>query len=305
MNMTGNTILITGGGSGIGRGLAEAFHAAGNRVIIAGRRPEPLAEVTAANPGMAFAVLDVADPAAIRAFAERVPQDHPALNVLVNNAGIMKAEDVLTEPFDLLDCEATVATNLLGPIRLTAALLPHLRRQKAAAMVNVTSGLAFVPRADTPTYSATKAAMHSYTQSLRFLLRDTPVQVIELAPPLVATDLTPGQRANPAGDAARRVCPGKHGLVRRRWLGAGNPGRAGQGAAQRGSPGRPRQGVRNDQRRLTARRHDSSGSGVRVSFGVRRLALGAPLPGGTAATPGLARPAAAEPRAGRPRRSGR
>ena len=197
MNMTGNTILVTGGGSGIGRALAEAFHAGGNHVILAGRRPAPLTEVLAANPGMACAVLDVADPEAILAFSTRITRDHPALNVLINNAGIMQAEDVLAEPFDPSAAEATVAINLLGPIRLSTALLPHLRRQPAAAIVNVTSGLAFVPRADTPTYSATKAAMHSYSQSLRFLLRNTTVQVIELAPPLVATDLTPGQRDNP------------------------------------------------------------------------------------------------------------
>ena len=197
MNMTGNTILVTGGGSGIGRGLAEAFHDAGNTVIIAGRRSAPLAEVVAANPGMSSVLLDVADPAAIHAFAGQANHDYPALNVLINNAGIMQTEDALADPFDLSACEATVATNLLGPIRLTAALLPHLRRQSAAAVINVTSGLAFVPRATTPTYGATKAAMHSYTQSLRFLLRDTSVQVIELVPPLLATDLMPGQRANP------------------------------------------------------------------------------------------------------------
>ena len=197
MNMTGNTILVTGGGTGIGLGLAKAFHDGGNTVIIAGRRPAPLAEVVAANPGMTSVVLDVADPAAIQAFAAQAAQDYPALNVLINNAGIMKTEDALADPFDLSACEATVATNLLGPIRLTAALLPHLRRQSAATVVNVTSGLAFVPRAATPTYSATKAAMHSYTQSLRFLLRETPVQVIELVPPLLVTDLMPGQRANP------------------------------------------------------------------------------------------------------------
>ncbi len=197
MNINGNTILVTGGGTGIGRGLAKALHEAGNTVIVAGRRAEPLDAAVAANPGMHALVLDVADPSAIRSVSRRIAADYPALNVLINNAGIMQTEDALADPVDLAVAEATIATNLLGPIRLTAALLPLLRRQAAAAVVNVTSGLAFVPRADTPTYSATKAAMHSYSQSLHHLLRDTAVEVVELAPPLVATDLTPGQRDNP------------------------------------------------------------------------------------------------------------
>lgn len=197
MNMTGNTILITGGGSGIGRGLAEAFHALGNQVIIAGRRQAALDEVTDANPGMASVTLDVTDPDAIRAFAAGITREYPALNVLINNAGIMKAEDLLNQPDDLGDMEATVTTNLLGPIRLTAALLPHLREQPQATIMNVSSGLAFVPLVLTPTYSATKAAIHAYSQALRFQLKDTSVAVIELIPPAVATDLMPGHADNP------------------------------------------------------------------------------------------------------------
>ena len=197
MNITGNTILITGGGTGIGRALAEALHARGNRVIIAGRREGPLKAVADANPGMAWATLDVADPAAIRAFAAQVVRDHPALNVVINNAGIMQPEDLTAEPFDLDVVDATVATNLLGPIRLTAALLPHLRTQPAATVMTVTSGLAFIPLAATPTYNATKAAIHSWTISLRHQLRDTSVEVLELAPPAVATDLMPGHADNP------------------------------------------------------------------------------------------------------------
>ncbi len=197
MDMTGNTILVTGGGSGIGRGLAEAFHHLGNRVIIAGRKSDVLAEVVAANPGMASHVIDVEDGAAIRGFAAAVMAAHPGLNVLINNAGIMRAEDVTVTPYDLSDAEAMIATNLLGPIRLTAALLPHLRAQARAAVLNVSSGLAFVPLSMTPTYSATKAAIHSWSQSLGHQLRATSVQVIELAPPAVATDLMPGSRSNP------------------------------------------------------------------------------------------------------------
>ena len=197
MEMTGNTILITGGGSGIGRGLAEAFHGLGNHVIITGRRRDVLEDTARANPGMAYHVLDVEDAGAIRDFASRVVKDDPALNVLINNAGIMRAEDLLADPFDLADSEATISTNLLGPIRLTTALLPHLRKQKNATVINVSSGLAFLPLARTPTYCATKAAIHSYSQSLRYQLRKTSVRVIELAPPAVATDLMPTSRSNP------------------------------------------------------------------------------------------------------------
>jgi uncharacterized oxidoreductase len=197
MNITGNTILITGGGTGIGRALAEALHARGNQIIITGRREAPLKAVADANPGMAWAALDVADPVAIRAFAAQVVKDHPALNVVINNAGIMQAEDLTAEPFDLDVVDATITTNLLGPIRLTAALLPHLRARPAATVMTVTSGLAFIPLAATPTYNATKAAIHSWTISLRHQLRDTPIEVLELAPPAVATDLMPGHAENP------------------------------------------------------------------------------------------------------------
>lgn len=197
MQMTGNTILITGGGSGIGRGLAEAFHGLGNQVIIAGRRAEVLDAVVAAHPGMARVVFDVEDGAAMPGFVAGVIAAHPGLNVLINNAGVMRAEDLTADPVDLADAEATVVTNMLGPIRLTAALLPHLQRQPRAAVVNMTSGLAFVPLALTPTYSATKAALHSYSQSLRHQLRKTPVEVIEIAPPAVRTDLMASSRGNP------------------------------------------------------------------------------------------------------------
>ncbi|MNE30892.1 NADP-dependent 3-hydroxy acid dehydrogenase YdfG [compost metagenome] len=198
MKITGNTILITGGGSGIGRALAESLHARGNRVIITGRREAPLKAVSDANPGMAWATLDMEDAAAIRTFADRVVQEHPDLNVVVNNAGVMTPEDLTAEPFSLETAETTIATNLLGPIRLTMALLPHLRARPASTVITVTSGLAFIPLVATPTYNATKAAIHSWTQSLRTQLADTSVEVLELAPPAVATDLMPGHAQNPA-----------------------------------------------------------------------------------------------------------
>ena len=197
MNTAHDTVLITGGGTGIGRAFAEALHAKGAKVIIAGRRAAPLTEVVAANPGMAYVVLDVADPAAIRSVAAQVIADHPALNVVINNAGVMKIEDLSQGQIDLALVEETLNINLLGTIRLTAALLPHLLTQKDATVVTVSSGLAFVPLAATPVYNATKAAIHSWSQSLRHQLKGTSVKVVEWAPPAVATDLMPGHAENP------------------------------------------------------------------------------------------------------------
>lgn len=193
MEVSDNTILITGGGSGIGRGLAEAFHASGNKVIIAGRGKEVLEEAASANPGMETVTFDISDRAGIDKFAFEITSQYPDLNVLINNAGIMRREKLIEQQPDLADAEAIVSTNLLGPIHLTAALLPHLLGKSKSVVMNVSSGLAFVPLAITPTYSATKAAIHSYTQSLRYQLQGTGVQVIELPPPYVATDLMDGR----------------------------------------------------------------------------------------------------------------
>jgi uncharacterized oxidoreductase len=195
MKPSGNTILITGGGSGIGAALAHRLHDAGNVIIVSGRRREALEQTIAGRENMHALALDVEQPGAIADFARRVVAEHPALNVLVNNAGIMRFE-ALDAARDLKDAEETVATNLLGPIRMTDALIDHLKAQPDAAILNVTSGLAFVPLVDTPTYCATKAAIHSYTVSLREALKGR-VEVIELVPPAVQTNLTPGQATRP------------------------------------------------------------------------------------------------------------
>ena len=193
MNPTGNTILITGGGSGIGAALARRWHDGGNTVVIAGRRADALRAVAEGRPRIHTMTLDIGSAGAIDDFARDVLAAHPALNVLVNNAGIMRFE-ALERARDLADAEATVVTNLLGPIRLTNALVEHLAGRPQSAIVTVTSGLAFVPLHVTPTYNATKAAVHCYTLSLREVLRGK-VEVIELLPPAVQTGLTPGQES--------------------------------------------------------------------------------------------------------------
>jgi uncharacterized oxidoreductase len=188
MKLNGNTIFITGGTSGIGRALAERFHTLGNTVIIAGRRKALLDEIAKATPGIDTIELDINDAQQIKRVAATLTAKYPSLNVVVNNAGIMPFDD----PSTALDDEAAVGlvnTNLLGPVRVSAAFVEHLKKQPEATIINNSSVLAFVPLAATALYSATKAAIHSYSMSQRFVLRDTSVRVVELSPPWVDTDL--------------------------------------------------------------------------------------------------------------------
>lgn len=191
MKLSGNTLLITGGGSGIGGAIAQRFHDLGNTVIVSGRRKDALQKIVAGRERMHALPLDIENVESISACVKKALEIAPSLNVLINNAGIMRFE-ALDHHRDLSDAEAMIDTNVLGPIRLTNALIDHLVQQPNAVIVNVSSILAFVPLVATPTYSATKAAIHSYTVSLREALRNR-VEVIELAPPAVQTDLTPGQ----------------------------------------------------------------------------------------------------------------
>ena len=190
MNITGNTILITGGTSGIGLGLALKLQQSGNKVIVAGRRTALLDAITTKNPGIDGIELDVADPASINQARLSLASSHPDLNVVINNAGIMLEENLL-QPADVQIAEAHVTTNLLGSIRMSYAFAPILVGKTNATIINVTSALAFVPFPSTPTYSATKAALHAFTEALRVQLASagTGIQVIEIVPPGVRTEL--------------------------------------------------------------------------------------------------------------------
>lgn len=194
MKLTNNTILITGGASGIGLALARRLHNEGNQVIVCGRSEAALQQAKAELPALATRVCDIADTASRRAMVQWLQTEHPALNVLVNNAGIQVRRDFTADPaIDNLDQE--IAINFTAPIHLINELLPTLRRQDQACIINVSSGLAFSPLADVPVYCATKAALHSFTLSLRHQLKATTVRVIELAPPIVDTGLGSGTRS--------------------------------------------------------------------------------------------------------------
>jgi uncharacterized oxidoreductase len=195
MRTHSNTILITGGGAGIGRGLAEAFHKLGNRVIIGGRREAVLKDACAANPGMSSVILDISNSASIRAAAHSVLSRFPELNCVINNAGLQRVHDFsAASGVDEPGMVAEIETNLLGLLRMCFAFLPHLKSRPEATLINISSGLAFVPLARVPVYCATKAAVHSFCVSLRHQLKHTTVKVVELIPPWVDTNLDKGRR---------------------------------------------------------------------------------------------------------------
>ncbi|SDM70402.1 SDR family oxidoreductase [Actinacidiphila guanduensis] len=194
MNITGNTVFIPGATSGIGLDLALALHAKGNEVVVGGRRTDLLAQITAEHPGIHAVEIDTTSPESVQRAAGQVIAEHPELNVLITMAGIMRIEDWTKPEGFLASAEETVTTNLLGPIRLIAAFIEHLRSRPDATIMTVSSGLAFTPLRITPSYNATKAAIHMLSETLRLQLAGTTVKVSELEPPSVATDLLPGQR---------------------------------------------------------------------------------------------------------------
>jgi short-subunit dehydrogenase involved in D-alanine esterification of teichoic acids len=196
MNISGNTIFIPGSTSGIGLALALALQARGNTVIVGGRRADLLDKIAAEHPGLDTVVIDTTDPASIESAASEVLDRHPDLNVLIPTAGIMRAEDWHKPESFLASAESVVTTNVLGPVRLIAAFIEHLQTRPDATLITVSSGLAFTPLAVTPSYNASKAAIHMLSESIRLQLADTSVKVVELVPPSVRTALMPGQEDN-------------------------------------------------------------------------------------------------------------
>lgn len=196
MNISGNTIFIPGSTSGIGLALALALQAEGNTVIVGGRRGDLLRRIADEHPGIDTVQIDTADPSSIEAAAKEVLARHPELNVLIAMAGIMRAEDWHRPEGFVETAAATITTNVLGPIRLIGAFVEHLQTRPDATIMTVSSGLAFTPLRSTPSYNASKAAIHMLSESIRLQLADTSVKVVELEPPAVRTDLMPGHAEN-------------------------------------------------------------------------------------------------------------
>ncbi len=198
MNISGNTIFIPGATSGIGLAMALALRARGNTVIAGGRRAELLGQIAAEHPGLDTVVIDTTDPASIASAAKEVLARHPGLNVVVPMAGIMRVEDWHRPESFLASAESVITTNVLGPIRLIAAFIEHLQAQPDATIMTVSSGLAFCPLGATPSYNASKAAIHMLSESIRLQFAGTSVKIVELEPPSVRTELLPGQQDNEA-----------------------------------------------------------------------------------------------------------
>ena len=194
MKISGNTVFIPGSTSGIGLALAQALADKGNTVIIGGRRTDLLEKIAAERPEFGTVRIDTTDPASIRAAADEVLAAYPELDTVIAMVGVMKVEDWQRPEGFLESAEAVITTNVLGPIRLIAAFIEHLQTRPSATVVTVSSGLAFAPLKATPSYNASKAAIHMLTESIRLQFADTNVEFKELIPPSVATDLLPGQR---------------------------------------------------------------------------------------------------------------
>jgi uncharacterized oxidoreductase len=196
MKITGNTVLITGGATGIGLALAREFLAAGNEVLICGRRKSKLKEAQAELPGLHAVACDVSNEKGRNYLLDWVTSGYGNVNILINNAGVQRMINFTQGPGQLLEGDSEIDVNLKGPVYLSAHFIPMLAKQKAAAIVNVSSGLAFAPLAFVPVYCATKAALHSFTVSLRHQLKNTSIKVFELIPPRVDTDLGFGERSD-------------------------------------------------------------------------------------------------------------